>query len=94
MSESILNPAIIAEKGEKIYQDKLKKKLEKKRLGEFVAIDIETEKHYLGKTAEEALEKARKEAPQKIFHLIKIGAEGIYNVSWCLKKEYLNACCF
>lgn len=81
---NLLNPEIIAEKGEKIYQEKLKNTLEKDHKGEFVAIEIETEKSFLGKSPEEALETAKKEFPNRIFHLIRIGYSGVYKVSWSL----------
>ncbi|OGC07166.1 hypothetical protein A2526_03075 [candidate division WOR-1 bacterium RIFOXYD2_FULL_36_8] len=86
-----LNPSTIAQKGEKIYQEKYKQLLEKSDFGQYVAIDIETETYYLGKTAEEALEKAKESNPQKIFHLIKIGSEGIFKVAWTLDNKLEDA---
>lgn len=81
-SNNILNPEIIAARGEKVYQEQLKDVLEKDHKGEFVAIEVESAKYFLGKSPEEALEKAKKEFPEKIFHLIRIGYAGVYKVSW------------
>ncbi|MCL5011259.1 MAG: hypothetical protein M1127_03605 [Patescibacteria group bacterium] len=78
---NLLNPEIIAEKGDKIYQEKLKAPLEKEHKGEFVAIEVESERYFLGKTPEEALGVAKKEFSDRIFHLIRVGYTGVYNVS-------------
>lgn len=87
---NLLNPEIIAEKGEKIYQEKLKDTLEKDHKGEFVAIEVESEKYFLGKTPEEALEVAKKEFSDRIFHLIRIGFAGIYDASLSTSKMLIN----
>lgn len=88
-NNNLLSPEIIAEKGEKIYQQKLKDTLERDHKGEFVAIEVETGKYFLGKSPEETLETAKKEFPEKIFHLIRIGHTGVYNVSWSVgSKRY------
>lgn len=79
---SILSPKIIAERGEKIYQDKLKDNLEIDKKGKYVAIEVETERYFIEDTPEEALQKAKQEFPDSIFYLIKIGYPGIYNVGW------------
>ena len=81
-ANNLLNPEIIAEKGKKIYQEKLKDILERDHKGEFVAIEVESEKYFLGKTPEEALGVAKKEFSDRIFHLIRIGFAGVYNASW------------
>lgn len=41
--------------------------------GEFLAIDIESKQSFLGKMSSEAVEKARKEHPNKVFYVVKIG---------------------
>jgi hypothetical protein len=90
-NDILIDPEIIAEKGEKIYQEKLKDVLEKDHKEEFVAIEVETEKYFLGKSPEEALENAKKEFTNRIFHLIRIGYAGVYKVSWSSggkEKEY------
>lgn len=81
-TNNILSPEIIAERGEKIYQEQLKDILEKDHQGAFVAIDVESGKYFLGQSPEEAIENAKKEVPDKIFHLIRIGYSGVYKVSW------------
>ncbi|MEK7103853.1 MAG: hypothetical protein AAB842_00450 [Patescibacteria group bacterium] len=88
-ANNLLNPEIIAEKGENIYQEKLKDILEKDHKGEFVAIEVESERYFLGKTPEEALGVAKKEFSDRIFHLIRIGYAGVYKGSWSVgNKNY------
>ncbi len=63
----------IARKGEGIYHARLKKLLEPKYHGWYVAIEVESGDYFLGQTTVEALEKAEKEHPAKKFYIIKVG---------------------
>ena len=73
-------PSEIARKGEEIYQ-KISKHIEKKRSGDFVAIEVESGKYFLGQTQMEAIEKAKKRFPQKVFYLMKIGFPAVVTFS-------------
>lgn len=73
-------PAEIAEKGITIYK-KLSGRLEKKHFGEFVAIEVETGKYFVGETQMEAISEAKKEFPQKIFYLMKVGFPAVVTFS-------------
>ncbi|MEK7631933.1 MAG: hypothetical protein AAB445_03655 [Patescibacteria group bacterium] len=64
----------IAEKGAAIYE-KVKVQFEPQDNGKFLAIDIDSEKVYLGTTSAEALELARKSHPEKVFYVVKVGFE-------------------
>lgn len=81
-NNQILDPEIIAQKGEQIYQEKLKDKLETQHKGEYVAINVENEDYFLAESPDEALNKAKEKYPNAIFHLIRIGYSGVYKVSW------------
>ena len=70
----------LVEKGQDIYEHKLKKQLEKKRPGEFVAIDVDSENYYLGITADEAVKLAKEANSDGLFHLIRIGHSGVYRM--------------
>ncbi len=76
------DPQEVAEKGEAIYAEKFRESYEAKKAGQFVAIDVLTEKAYVAAQPEEALDLARRKAPDGIFHLIKIGSEGAFRVSY------------
>jgi len=60
-------------KGEEIYQQRLKDKLEPTHYGQIVAIEVESGDYFLGESVIEAGLKARAKYPDKIFHFIKIG---------------------
>jgi len=62
----------IAEEGSKIYE-KIKSKYEPDNKGRFLAINIDTEEHFLGDTSSEAVELAKKSHPDKVFYVVRIG---------------------
>lgn len=65
-------PAEIAQKGTQLYRT-ISKRIEKDHVGNFVAIEVESGKYFLGQTQMEAIEKAKKSFPTKIFYLMKVG---------------------
>ncbi len=76
------NPKAIAERGEQIYRDKYQSGYELEHPGQFVAIDITTEKPYIASSAKEALELAGADSPKGIFHLVRVGSAGAFRVSY------------
>lgn len=80
--DSLSNPKAIAERGEKLYHDKYQGDLEKSHRGRFVAIDVVSEKFYLGDTPERAYEEAKSEGAKGPFHLMKIGDVGAFRVAY------------
>jgi len=64
----------IAREGAKIYEQ-IKSKYEPKENGKFLAIDIDSKNAYFADTSAEALDKARKSHPYKVFYVVKIGFE-------------------
>lgn len=64
----------IADKGAKIY-GAIKTDYEPQKTGQFLAIDVDTKKTYLGKSSAEALELARENHPYTVFYVMKIGFE-------------------
>ncbi|MBI5222579.1 MAG: hypothetical protein HY980_03740 [Candidatus Magasanikbacteria bacterium] len=73
-------PAEIAQKGIRVYQ-KISKQIEKNHSGDFVAIEVESGGYFLGQTQMEAIEKAKKRFPTKIFYLMKIGFPAVVTFS-------------
>lgn len=63
----------IALRGQGIYDQTLKEKLERDHRGEIVAIDVETGDYFLGKTSIEATKKAEQKYPNAVFYVVKIG---------------------
>ena len=62
----------IATAGAKIYAT-IRLRYEPVHNSEFLAIDIRSQKVYLGQTSSEAVELARKAHPNKVFYVVKIG---------------------
>jgi hypothetical protein len=82
MNHHLTNPKAIAELGEKIYSDRYKEQFERDHPGKFVAVDVTTEKAYVGDTPEGVLKEAREDSPHGIFHLIQVGFLGAFRVSY------------
>lgn len=76
------NPKAIVEAGERIYQEKFKNDLESNRKGQYAVINVLKETAVTAATPELAFEKARKADPNGVFHLIRVGYSGAYQVSY------------
>jgi hypothetical protein len=62
----------LAEEGKQIYEE-VKHQYEPQQNGKFLAIDVDAKSVYLGDTSSDAVEKARKIHPDKVFFVVKIG---------------------
>lgn len=71
----------IARKGEAIYQ-RIKAEIEADHKGEFLAIDPENGDYYLANSSLEAILNGRKEHPNTVFYIIKIGFPYVYKRRW------------
>lgn len=83
-NEIILPEALnrLPEAGEEIYERKLKKKLEPKYNGKIIAIEVETGKHFIGDTLNEADDKAKAHFPDKVFYFKRVGFKAVYKKRW------------
>ena len=74
--------------GKKFYEENLKAKLEPEHNGEFVAIEPYLGKYAIDKDEMQVIVKARREMPDKIFCLLKVGYEFTHKIggSWLRKK--------
>jgi hypothetical protein len=84
---SLSDPRSVAEAGERIYKEKYRDEYEKTHAGEFVAIDVLSQQAYIARTPSDALKLARDASPSGIFHLIKIGSAGAFQVSHSLNAR-------
>ena len=82
MDPKLSNPKVVAELGEKIYQERYREQYERLHAGKFVAIDVTTADAYLSETAEGAIKQGQEKAPQGVFHLIRVGEPGAFRVSY------------
>jgi len=80
MSINFNNPKAISEAGEKIYERLYKADYEKLHVGKFVAINVLDESSTIGDTATDALVKAKASQPKGLFHLIRVGHSGAFEV--------------
>lgn len=62
----------IVDKGEKIYE-KVKSQYEPQQNGKFLVIEVESGKVYFGEESVDAYTLAKKDFPDKVFYLVKIG---------------------
>jgi hypothetical protein len=79
---NLTNPKAISGAGEKIYSSRYKTEYEQNHPGKFVAIDITSESTTPGATAGEALASARAGNRNGLFHLIRIGHPGAFEVGF------------
>ena len=68
----------IPAKGQEIYDQKLREKLEPAYRGQIVAIEVDSEDYFLGASVIEAVKQGRKKHPDKLFYLVKIGFPAVY----------------
>jgi hypothetical protein len=70
----------LAESGQRLYDERLRALLEPEHEGEFVAIDPDTERYFLGQTGLTALRAGRRALPDKLFYLLRVGHDAAYRV--------------
>jgi hypothetical protein len=75
----------IADIGAKVYGE-IKAKYDPKENGKFLAIDVDSKKVYLGNASAEAVVLAKKDHPNKVFYVVKIG----FDVAETMAKSFLR----
>jgi hypothetical protein len=70
----------LSEGGQRLYDERLRDLLEPEHNGQFVAIEPDTERYFLGATGLAALHAGRHELPDKLFYLLRIGSDAAYRV--------------
>jgi hypothetical protein len=70
----------LAESGQRFYDERLRALLEPDHEGEFVAIEPETERYFLGPTGLAALRAGRQDLPDKLFYLLRVGHDAAYRL--------------
>ncbi len=76
----------IVDEGEKIYEQ-IKSQYEPQQNGKFLAIEPESGKAYFGDEAIDARDAAKKDFPDKVFYLVKIGHGYIERLAKFLPKK-------
>ncbi len=70
----------LAESGQRLYDERLKAILDPEHEGEFVAIEPKSERYFLGQTGLAALRAGRRELPDKLFYLLRVGSDAAYHL--------------
>jgi hypothetical protein len=82
------HPRVVAERAERIYAQRYQVDYEQRHHGQFVAIDIDTERAYIGATAKEAWLKGLRASLTATLFLVRVGFPAAFE----LKGRYRYAC--
>ncbi|MBF0571369.1 MAG: hypothetical protein HQL12_05805 [Candidatus Omnitrophica bacterium] len=71
------------------YYSQIKKELESKYKGKYVAVDFVSKKYWLGETATEALTQAKAQSsPDRLFYLLQIGYPSSFSIQSITSRPY------
>ncbi len=70
----------LVERGQSTYRQSLASILEPSHLGEFVAVEPDSGRYFLGNTASAALVAARAAMPNNLFYLTRVGRETAHTI--------------
>ena len=72
--------ASLIAQGKRIYEEKLKMLLEPTHSGEYIAIEPDSGRYFLGPTDAAATNAARAAIPDRIFYLMRVGYKAAYTI--------------
>lgn len=78
--------SLLSEKAKRFYDEQLKAELEPRENGKFIAIEPDTGKFFLAKTAVEAIEEGRSALPGKMFFIARVGYPAAYRMGGRVKR--------
>ena len=90
MELNLNNPKAISGAGEQIYDQRYRQGYERDYPGRFVAVDVLSGNATLGGTSSEALLKARQQYPKGVFHLIRVGHAGAFEVGIAYRHAHTD----
>src|ERR1039457_5987415 len=80
MEPNLNDPKAISDAVERIYDERYRQGYERDYPGQFVAVDVLSGNATLGGTSSEALLNARQQYPTGVFHVIRVGPAGAFEV--------------
>lgn len=80
-------PNSIAEKGEALYREKFQAEYEVRYPGKYLAIDVNSALPYIADTPEQAVEALLQANPHAYYHIVRIGAAGVYRVGYTQHEQ-------
>jgi len=90
MAPNLNNPKAISDAGERIYDERYRQDYERDYPGQFVAVDVLSGNVTRGGTSSEALLKARQQYPKGVFHLIRVGHAGAFEVGTAYRHVHTD----
>ncbi len=82
MTPNLTDPRAIADAANKIYEERYKADYEARFPGKYAAINIADQSATVGETSSSTLSQARQNHPGGLFHLIRIGHAGTFDVGF------------
>lgn len=77
-----------AQKGEEIYKSRILPEISEEKLkGKFVAIEVESGQYFIDDLDIKALTRAKREFPEKVFYVKRIGYRAVYKHHGIVKKN-------
>ena len=73
-----MSPAQIAECGQRIYDERYRKKYERRHWGKLVAINIDTGEAFVGDNPVGAMDAARTRSSRGMVYLLRVGESGAF----------------
>lgn len=77
----VSTPNKIVQEANRIYKENFQEDFERNHKGKYAAIDVRTGRAYLDSSSDGALQKARKDAPHGVFHLIRVGFRSAFKAT-------------
>ena len=74
--------ALTAARAEEVYERLYRQEYERDRNGQFVVIDVDSEKAYVSDTPESAFQLAIEDSPSGDFFLLRVGAPAAFRTSY------------
>src|ERR1039457_4437924 len=90
MEPNLNDPKAISDAGERIYDERYRQAYESAYPGPFFLVDVLSGNATLGGTSSEALLKARQQYPKGVFHLIRVGHAGAFEVGTAYRHVHTD----
>ncbi len=79
--QTVKDPEIFARKAEAIYARRYRDEFESKYHGKIVAIEVQSGDAFVGKTELDAIDKARKKYPDRLFFFLRVGYKAAQRIA-------------
>ena len=70
----------IAQRGQRLYEQKIRSQLDESETGKFLVLDIETGQYEIDRDEIAALKRAKEKNPKAALYLLRVGSETAYKL--------------